>query len=76
MVPSSREGQEAAGRSATQAIKLVLDLKGLLYEERLRKLNLPSLYYRQACGDAIEAYTNTHDFYSVSEDLFYKIQAQ
>ena len=52
-----------------RATKLVPDLKELPYKERLRKLKLPSLYYRQACEDAIEAYKYTHDFYSVSEDL-------
>lgn len=39
-----------------RATRLVPELKGLSYEERLRKLNLPTLSYRRARGDMIETY--------------------
>jgi ribonuclease P/MRP protein subunit RPP40 len=36
--------------------RCIPSLQGLGYEERLRKLNLPSLCYRRARGDMIEVY--------------------
>ena len=39
-----------------RATRMVPELKGLNYEERLRALNLPSLSYRRARGDVIETY--------------------
>ena len=55
-----------------RATKLVPELKELSYENRLHKLNLPSLCYRRARGDAIEAYKYTHGFYSVNDELLPK----
>ncbi len=40
------------------------------YEERLRKLDLPSLYYRRARGDMIETYKYIHGVYKVGEMPF------
>ena len=39
-----------------RATRLVPSLKSLSYEERLRKLNLPTLVYRRARGDMIETF--------------------
>ena len=39
-----------------RATKLVLTVKSLNYEERLRKLNLPTLKFRWIRGDMIEVY--------------------
>lgn len=39
-----------------RATRMIPELKGLSYEERLRKLNLPTLAYRRARGDMIEIY--------------------
>ena len=52
-----------------RATKLVPELKELPYEERLEKMKLPSLCFRRARGDMIEAYKYTHDFYTVNEGL-------
>ena len=48
-------------RVQCRATKLIPDLKELPYETRLKKLQLPSLYYRQARGDMIDRdqYSNT-----------------
>src|SRR5664279_2848561 len=39
----------------------------LSYEERLRKMDLPTLEYRRKRGDAIEAYKYLHEKYRVDE---------
>ena len=39
-----------------RATKLIPDLRGIPYEERLKKLNLPSLAYRRRRGDMILMY--------------------
>ena len=39
-----------------RATKLVITVKKLCYEERLRKLKLPTLKYRRIRGDVIELY--------------------
>ena len=44
---------------------MVPGLAELPYEERLRKMDLPSLAYRRSRGDAIEAYKYLHEIYSV-----------
>ena len=41
-----------------RATKLVLSLKNLEYEDRLRKLKLPTLKYRRLPGDMIETHIN------------------
>jgi len=51
-----------------RASKMIPELKELEYEERLKKLNLPSLEYRRLRGDLIEAYKFTHDVYNVNSD--------
>ena len=55
-----------------RASKLVPTLKNLTYEERLRKLGLPTLAYRRARGDMIETYKILSGIYDeeVSQDIF------
>ena len=48
-----------------RATKLIPDLKDLPYEDRLRRLKLPSLVYRRARGDMIEVYKYLHGIYKV-----------
>ena len=47
---------EAIENVQRRATRMVPQLKGLTYEERLRKLGLPTLAYRRSRGDQIEAY--------------------
>ena len=46
-----------------RATKQIPSLKDLTYEERLRKLKLPSLSYRRIHGDMIELYKVVHEKY-------------
>ena len=55
------------GKSLLSATKLVPSLKNYSYEDRLRILNLPSLYYRRARGDMIETWKYLHGQYHVNQ---------
>ena len=47
-----------------RATKLVISIKNLIYKDRLKRLNLPTLKYRRIRGDVIELYkilTNKYD---------------
>ncbi len=46
--------QQAVERVQRRTTKLVPELKDLPYEERLRQLHLPSLYYHRRRGNKIE----------------------
>jgi len=48
-----------------RATKMVPKLKDLPYEDRLKVLNLPSLFYRRARGDIIEIYKHISGSYSI-----------
>ena len=48
-----------------RATRMVPQLRGLDYIQRLEKLKLPSLYYRRARGDIIEAYKYLHGLYLI-----------
>ena len=50
-----------------RATKLVPSLKNYSYEDRLRILNSPSLYYRRARGDMVEAWKYMHGQYQVNK---------
>ena len=52
-----------------RATKLIPNLKELPYEERLRKLKLPSLKYRRLRGDMINVYKILNDENSESKHL-------
>ena len=53
-----------------RATKRVPSLAGLKYEERLRKLKLPTLIYRRIRGDLINVYKYTNNIYDINSDLF------
>lgn len=48
-----------------RATKMVPGLAKLTYEERLKRMDLPTLVFRRSRGDAIEAYKYMHGKYSV-----------
>ena len=55
-----------------RATKMVSEIKDLEYEERLKRMDLPSLRYRRARGDMIDTYKYIHSKYTVNEDLLVK----
>ena len=58
--PILRRDQILLENVQRRATKLIPELRDRDYEDRLRILKLPSLYYRRARGDMIEAYKFTH----------------
>ena len=62
---------EAVENVQRRASKLVPTLKNLSYEERLRRLGLPTLAYRRTRGDMIETYKILRGIYDqdVSQDI-------
>jgi len=56
-----------------RATKQVKSLRGLSYEQRLRKLNLSTLRYRRHRGDMIEVYKILHGIYDkvISEGILH-----
>ena len=46
-----------------RATKMIPHLRNIPYEERLRKLELPSMFYRRMRGDIIEAWKYIHGVY-------------
>jgi hypothetical protein len=59
---------EAVQRRATKQIPT---LKNLEYEERLRKLKLPTLKFRRHRGDMIETYKILHRVYDTDPGIFF-----
>ena len=54
--PHTKKNIRKLERVQRAATKLVLELKDLTYEERLRKLEIPTLESRRARGDLIGIY--------------------
>jgi hypothetical protein len=67
--PKSKRQAETLEAVQHRATKLVPNLKEKEYEERLRALSLPSLYYRRARGDMIECYKYMSGIYNVSSSF-------
>ena len=53
-----------------RATKMVPGLHNLSYEERLRRMDLPSLLYRRLRGDVIETYKYLHGIYNINSSQF------
>jgi len=52
-----------------RATKLIISLKKLPYQERLRQLKLPTLKYRQLRGDMIEVIKIIHKYYDIRASI-------
>lgn len=58
-----------------RATKIVDTLHNLSYEERLRRLQLPSLKYRRVRGDLIQIYKIVHKIDNINSSKFFKYAA-
>ena len=66
--PILRRDQILLENVQRRATELIPELRDRDYEDRLRTLKLPSLYYRRARGDMIEAYKFTHSIYKTEQE--------
>ena len=66
--PILRRDQILLENVQRRATKLIAELRDRDYEDRLRALKLPSLYYRRPRGDMIEAYKFTHSIYKTEQE--------
>ena len=67
--PRYKADEELLESVQRRMTKLLPQLRLLDYEERLKKLNIPSLYYRRSRGDMIECYKYLHGLYKVTHDI-------
>jgi len=63
--PRQTKEVEQLERVQRRATKLVCSLRSVLYESRLRQMELPSLVYRRYHGDMIEVFKYLRGMYSV-----------
>jgi ribonuclease P/MRP protein subunit RPP40 len=59
-----------------RATRMIPGLNNLSYEERLKKLNLPTLSYRRARGDMIEVYKLLNGKYYFDEKVLLKLSQE
>jgi hypothetical protein len=63
--PCLKKDIESLEKVQHRATRMVPGLAKLPYEERLKRMDLPSLTYRRTRGDAIEVYKYLHGIYKV-----------
>ena len=66
--PRWKKDQDNIESVQRRATKLVPEIAGLSYEDRLEVLKIPSLFYRRARGDMIECYKYLHGSYKISNN--------
>ena len=71
--PHTKKHQEIIEKLQRRATKLVPELKHLSYEERLRKLKLPTLQYRRLRTDLMQIYKITHNMVNMDINTYCKI---
>ena len=71
--PFNRADQRRVERVQRRATRLVGNIRQRPYEERLRLLGLPSLYYRRRRGDMIQAYQLFHGGVDVDPGSFFTL---
>ena len=69
--PFFKTDQKAVERVQRRATRLIPELRGKPYSERLRLLDLPSLYYRRRRGDMIKTYQVLHSEVDVQPEHFF-----
>ena len=69
--PFNREDQRRVERVQRRATKLVASIRDRPYEERLRALNLPSLYHCRLRGDMISVYQVLRQAHDMDASKFF-----
>jgi len=73
--PMWRKEVTAIERVQRRATRQIPGFSGLTYEERLRKLNLPTLYFRRLRGDMVETFKILTHKYDIDETEFFELDA-
>ena len=68
--PRYKGDEEKIESIQRRASKLISELKPLEYSERLKRLDIPTLYYRRARGDMIECFKYLNGIYNIKCELF------
>jgi hypothetical protein len=71
--PRLKKDIELLERVQRRATRIVPELKGLSYPERLRALNLPTLVYRRRRGDMIEVFKILRGMENIDSSKFFTI---
>ena len=71
--PFNRADQRLVERVQRRATRLVESIRHKPYEERLHRLDLPSLYYRRRRGDMIHVYQLFHGGVDADPRKFFKL---
>jgi len=71
--PYNRADQQLVERVQRRATKLVPDLRSVTYQDRLRALDMPSLYHRRRRGDMITVYQLFHTGIDMDPAVFFQL---
>ena len=71
--PHHKLDQKAVERVQRRVTKLIPALKDLPYEDRLRSLKIPTLYYRRRRGDMIQVYKILKGIDRIDASIFFKM---
>ena len=74
--PYMKQDVEALEKVQRRATRLVAQVRGLTYEERLRKLQLPSIKERALRGDLIETYKVLTKKLEVDPSMFFEVDEE
>ena len=69
--PVNKTDSDHLEKAQRRATKIVPEIKDLPYQERLRKLKLPSLAFRRKRGDMIQVYKIMHNLEDIPEGAFF-----
>jgi len=70
--PSTKKNIQLIENVQRRATRLVPELRGMTYQERLTELNLPTLLYRRQRYDLIQVFKMIHGFESCTVDKFFE----
>ena len=70
--PTTKKCKQLVENAQRRATRLVPELRGMTYEERLRELNLSTLDYRRKRFDIIQVYKIVHKIDNVDMNTFFK----